>query len=162
MSKAVELKLGGTLKIFMSEIEDVPEGSVIVTLTYDRFTITMEGTQMAYTLPADKQVQVQVRYVDANGNPATVDGDVEWESSDDSIATVTVDPGDSSIAMVVPGADIGQVQIIATADADLGAGVRELITTMDVSIVGGEAVAGTITPVGEPIDKPAERSKRGK
>jgi hypothetical protein len=28
--------------------------------------------------------------------------------------------------------------------------VRELITTMDVEIVAGEAIAGTITPVGEP------------
>lgn len=162
MTKAVELKLGGTLKLIMSEIEDVPEGSVIVRLTYDRFTITTEGTQMAYTLPADKEVQVQVSYVDANGNPATVDGDVEWSSSDDSIAIVTVDPDDSSIATVVPGQDIGQVQIVASADADLGAGVRELLTTMDVTIVGGEAVAGTITPLGEPIDKPPAERKRGK
>jgi hypothetical protein len=38
----------------------------------------------------------------------------------------------------------------AYADADLGERVRELATTMDVTVMAGEAVAGTITPVGEP------------
>jgi hypothetical protein len=32
--------------------------------------------------------------------------------------------------------------------------VRELVTLLDVTVVGGEAVAGTITPVGEVEPKP--------
>jgi hypothetical protein len=111
---------------------------------------------MAYTLPADQQVKVQVSYVDANGNPATVDGEVQWESSDDAMATVTANPTNSFEALVRGATEIGQVQISATADADLGDGVRALVTLMDVSIVGGEAVAGVIEPLGpsEPIPKP--------
>ena len=108
---------------------------------------------MAYTLPADKQVEVQVAYVDANGNPAVVDGDVSWASSDPNIAAVTAE-ADTTKAFIVPGAGVGNVQITATADADLGTGVRELVTFMDVTVIGGEAVAGTITPVGEPTPKP--------
>ena len=38
--------------------------------TYDGFTIKAKGDAMAYTLPVDKQVHVQVTYVDAGGNPA--------------------------------------------------------------------------------------------
>src|SRR5262245_36004866 len=118
---AAELKIAGTLKLLMSEID---EPHVLVTLTYDRFTITCRGDDMAYTLPADKQVQVQVKYVDRNGNPAVVDGEVTWSSSDANIADVTADAADTTKATVAPGLATGQAQIVATADADLGEGVR--------------------------------------
>jgi hypothetical protein len=49
-----------------------------------------------------------------------------------------------------PRRSVGQAQVTATCDADLGDGVRELITLCDIEVVGGEAVAGTIQPVGEP------------
>jgi hypothetical protein len=48
------------------------------------------------------------------------------------------------------GGPLGQVQVTATADADLGEGTRTLTMTMDVEIVSGEAITGSITPVGEP------------
>jgi hypothetical protein len=107
---------------------------------------------MAYTLPAGMQVQVQVSYVDANGNPTTVDGLVAWAASDAGTLTVVVDPTDSTLATVQATGNIGQAQVTATADADLGAGTRPLVTLMDVTVVAGEAVAGTISPVGEPTD----------
>ena len=103
---------------------------------------------MAYTLPSGMKVNVKVAYQDAAGNPAAVDGDVTWASSDDATATVLVDGADSMAAVVSATGPVGQAQITATADADLGAGVRELITIMDVSVVAGEAVAGVISPVG--------------
>jgi hypothetical protein len=120
----------------------------LMTVRFNEFSITAEGNVM-YTLPVDHTVQMKVAYVDAKGNPATIDGDVSWASSDEAIATVSVDSADSSIVRVTPAA-VGQVQITAACDADLGAGVRELITIADISIVAGEAVAGTISPVGEP------------
>jgi hypothetical protein len=141
--------LGGVLDVVANGV-----GSVFVTIRYEQFELTARGDDMAYTLPVDKQVKVKISYVDANGNPAAVDGDVEWSSSDQKIAMVYGDPDDNMQAVVVPQGPVGQVQIVATADADLGAGVRELITTMDVTIVAGEAVAGTIEPVGGPIDIP--------
>jgi hypothetical protein len=107
-----------------------------------------------YTLPVDMEVKMQVAYVDSENNPAEIDGEVSWESSDDTIATVIVDGSDSTIVTVSPVGPTGQVQITASADADLGQGVRELITTSDITLVAGEAVAGTITPVGAPTPKP--------
>jgi hypothetical protein len=141
----VQFQLGGTLKFLIEE----PKGYVLVTVQYDRFTLTAKGDVMAYKLPDDKQAKVQVAYVDAKGHPASVDGDVTWSSSNEGVALVQVDPADSTIATVVPGDQLGQVQVTATADADLGAGVTELVTLMDVEVIGGQAVAGTITPVGE-------------
>jgi hypothetical protein len=152
----VAFKLGGTLEI----ITEPTKAGCFVTLRFGAFTVTARGNDMAYTLPADKQVQVKVSYVDASGNPAKVDGAVQWQSSDASIATVIVDTSDSAMALVRSGGKVGQVQITATADADLGDGVRELITTMDVEVVAGEAVAGTITPVGEPEDAPHVEHRR--
>jgi hypothetical protein len=109
---------------------------------------------MAYTLPVGKQVHVQVSYVDSAGNPAVVDGLVAWDSSDQNIVDVLVDDTDSTLAIVRAEGKVGLCQVTATADADLGLGTRTLITTMDVEVVAGEAVAGSITPVGEPEDIP--------
>jgi hypothetical protein len=109
-----------------------------------------------YTLPVDHTVKMQVAYVDARGNPATIDGAVSWESSDVSIIVVGVDPNDSTICRATPVGSIGQVQISATCDADLGDGVRELITLCEIEVVGGEAVSGTIQPLGDqqPVGHP--------
>jgi hypothetical protein len=103
-----------------------------------------------YTLPVDHTVSMQVSYVDARGNAASVDGAVSWQSSDESIVKLQVDKADDTICRAVPAGGIGQAQITASCDADLGEGVRELITTCDIEVVGGEAVAGSIQPLGEP------------
>lgn len=108
---------------------------------------------MAYTLASRMQVHVQVAYLDAAGNPAVVDGPVAWASSNASTIDVVVDAVDSSKALVRAVGPVGQAQVTATADADLGSGVRNLVTPMDVTVAAGEAVSGTISPVGaaEPI-----------
>jgi hypothetical protein len=144
----LQFQLGGTLKFLIDEPASRPGARI--TIRYDGLTLTAWGDGMAYTLPNDKMIAVQVAYVDGNGNPAVVDGEVAWGTSDPNLATVAANAADSTQATVTPAGAIGQVQVTCTADADLGSGVREIITTMDVDIVAGEAVAGTITPVGEP------------
>ena len=142
----VQFQVGGTLKFLVEE----PEGYAIMTIRYEAFTITAKGQGMAYKLPNDKMIAVKVAYVDSKGNPAQVDGNVSWESSDEGIVTIEVDSGDQMQAKVFPVGPAGQAQISVTADADLGEGVREIVTTSDIDVVAGEAVAGTISPVGEP------------
>ena len=110
---------------------------------------------MAYKLPNDHAIQLKVSYYDAKGNPAAVDGDVAWDSSNADVARVTVG-SDSTTCTVYPGDQLGQAQISATADADLGEGVTELITTGDIEVVAGQAVSGTIEPVGDPIPMPGK------
>jgi len=142
-----EFKVGGTLQIKKKKKKAI----CFVTLRQGSFMVTARGDQMAYTLASGTQVHLKVSYVDAAGNPATVDGDVAWSSSDETIAKVTMEGVDSALLQAV--GPTGQVQITATADADLGEGVREIITPMDLTVAAGEAVAGTIAPVGpaEPI-----------
>jgi hypothetical protein len=110
--------------------------------------ITAKGTHMAYTLPIDKLIVVQVGYTDAKGNKAIVDS-VAWSSSNGLVMT-TPDASDPTICTLTPEGTIGSCQVTADADADLGEGVRHLLTLFDITLVGGEAVAGTIVVTGDP------------
>jgi hypothetical protein len=60
---------------------------------------------------------------------------VSWDSSDETIVAVFTDSTDHTKAVVRPGGTLGQAQISAMADVDLGEGVKELATTMDVNVV---------------------------
>jgi hypothetical protein len=146
----VNFKLGGSL-----EFESPSAANCVVTTTIEGITIkatTTGDSQMAYTLPVDKQVHVAVQWLDRAGHPAPVDGPVTWATSDATIADVT-EGTDTSTAVIVPGVNLGTAQISATADADLGAGITNVICVLDVDVVAGQAVSGTISPTGpaEPI-----------
>jgi hypothetical protein len=142
----IGFELRGLIKI----LQQPSKAGAFVTLRYGAFIVTARGDQMAYTLPNGMAVQVKIAYQDASGNPAKVDGEVRWDTSDPALLTVQVDAGDTMNAVVATHGKVGQGQVTATADADLGEGVRSLVTIMDVDVVAGEAVAGTITPVGAP------------
>lgn len=144
----VEIVFGNVLKIM--EVAEEPRvlGHQLLTVQFGQFVITLKGDHVMYNLPVDHTVRMQVAYTDAAGNPATVDGDVEWFPANPEIAKIEVDPSDGTICKVIPVA-LGRTQVSAKADADLGEGVRELLTICDIMIVAGEAVAGSIQPVGE-------------
>jgi hypothetical protein len=145
----LEISFGTPLRIVVASEPQVPEVVAWLTIWYEDFKLTTKGGSVMYTLAIDHLVKMQVAYVDAKGNPAAIDGAVEWESSDPALATVTVDGSDSTVCTVTPVGPAGQVQVTAYADADLGQGVKELVTTVDIGLVAGEAVAGTVTPLGE-------------
>ena len=128
-----------------------PSRSVLISATCDGFTATGKGPEMTYTLPADKQVTLKVEFLDAKGNHATVDGDPRWSSSNEDVATATATAGNPWLADLKP-VSVGTCQVIVEADADTGEGVREVVFTMDVSVVGGEAVIGTISPASDPAN----------
>jgi len=106
---------------------------------------------MAYTLVSGTSENLEVAWVDEAGNAAVVDGPVVWASSDGTICPVVVDPADSSKSVMGKGALAGTAQITATGDADIGAGVTTLTAILDVTVIAGQAFAGTITPVGSPF-----------
>lgn len=155
----IAFELKGLLKILTSSDD---QSGVVVTTRFDEFTVTAKpkGQNMAYTLPVDRKVGVKISYVDSKGNPASVDGDVRWEESDKSIFLFQVNPNDSFQGTIMPQGSLGLAQLKAMADADLGEGVKPLITLFDLEVVGGEAVAGVIAPVGEPEPAAAAGKKK--
>jgi hypothetical protein len=99
-------------------------------------------------LPANASTTVSVTFTNANGMPAKVDGQVSWESSDPNIASVTADAADSTKAVVKAGPSAGEADIFATADADLGEGVKEVEAATNVLVIArGQAVGGEIHAV---------------
>jgi hypothetical protein len=130
------------------------QAGVWMSMKCEGITVRAKGPNMSYKLPNDKVVDVQVSYVDSKGNPAEVDGDVVWSSSNPEICDVEVNSSNSKVARITPGDSVGQAQIVATADADMGEGVRNISCFMDVEVIAGEAVAGVISPVG-PTQLPA-------
>jgi len=150
--------LGGTINVQLLPPLPAPSPSQAgawFSLQFNPALQVKARAPMSYTLPTDMMVGVQVTYTDAKGNPATVDGDVVWTSSDDNIAGAEPDAEDSTKANIVPAAKIGNVQITATADADLGSGVSNIIAVMSLTVVAGEAVAATIAPTGDPVPIPS-------
>lgn len=106
---------------------------------------------MAFLLPDTKKVSASVAFVDAAGNPASVQGAPAWSSSDESIVTVTVSDDGMSAEIVAVG-PIGTAQVSVTADADLGEGVINVSALADIEVVASQAVAAAIS-LGEPTDK---------
>ena len=153
-SNTITLQVGGALELILRQPPAEDEITTIVSVTFESFTATAKANHMAYTLANDHFITVSIAYEDAAGNPAKIDGDPAWASSDDTILTVDVDATNHFEASVTPVGLAGTAQVTVTADVDLGTGVKELITLFDVTVVAGEAVAGTIQPVGEPFPKP--------
>jgi hypothetical protein len=141
------IELLGTFKVLIREISTPAQAGAIIRATYGAFTATAKGNHMAYTMPVDAKVAMRVDYVDAHDNPARVDGAVTWTSSDPTVVSVVADSKDTQNALITAAGKLGAAQITAEADADLGDGVRELLTLLDITVVAGEAVAGVIAPV---------------
>lgn len=147
----IDIDFGAPVTISGILLKKVSQGEQWLTIYHYNFSIKVGGPEIMYTLPVDHKVEMKVTYVDAKGNPAAVDGPVTWTTSDGAKLNTLVDTVDSTLCSVVPVGPIGQVQVTASADVDLGTGVKALLTTCDIDLVAGEAVSGTIAPVGAPV-----------
>src|SRR5690349_2375384 len=109
---------------------------------------------MPFVLTADQKTRVSFDARDRYGNPASIDGDPRWETSDADVLTLTTFEGGRSADIVAAG-PAGTAQVTVRCDADLGDGVRELVGVLDVEVVGGEAVLLAITPAAAEPKGPA-------
>lgn len=108
---------------------------------------------MAVLTPT-QQVIVQVAYFDDRGNSARIDGEPTWSVSDPTVAEVVVGADNPFVAVVKALGPIGVAQVVVRADADLDEGeVRELIGTLDIEVVAGEAMVATVV-AGVPSEQP--------
>ncbi len=105
---------------------------------------------MATVLTVDQKLTATVAFQDSHGNPATVDGVPVWSAGDATIAAIT--PAADGMSAVVAAGNTGSTQISVTADADLGSGIRSIVGTADIQVVGGEAVTAGLT-LGTPEPK---------
>lgn len=103
-------------------------------------------------LTDEQQVQLAINPVTAHGHQAAIDGAPKWASSDSNVVEVIVDTADPKKAVAIAGG-IGKAQVSVTADADMGDGVREIVSTLDVEVVAAEAASLGIS-AGAPQTQP--------
>ena len=131
------------VKWTLGPVQSVPANFVIPRGTANT-THKQRSADMALILTDVQKVTLSVSFVDAKGNPATVDGAPVWSVSDANVLSVTA-AADGLSADVLTVGPLGTAQVSVTADADLGEGVKSLVGTLDVQVVGSEAVAIAIT-----------------
>ena len=102
-------------------------------------------------LPQGQLVDLTVTFYDANDNPTEApEGSINWESSDDGVATVAADSG--SDEATVTSVAIGETTITMTAGS--------ITATIDIAITGTTAAASAEIAAGEPYDSPAAAAQR--
>lgn len=100
---------------------------------------------MALTLQVTQQFPIEIQPVDARGNPAAVDGAPTWSVSDDTL--LKVEAADDGLSAVVSAlGPVGSAQVTVRADARMGAEVREIVGTLDVSLIAAEAATLRLVP----------------
>ena len=97
------------------------------------------------TMQAGTRATVSVEWKDSGGRTVKVDGPTAWVSSSPEIVQVEVATGNPQIANLLAPGPVGESSIQATADADLGEGVRSVTATIKITVIAGEAVGGEIT-----------------
>ena len=89
----------------------------------------------------EEQVSVVVTPKTPGNHPARIDGNVEFSSSDETVATVV---STGQFGAVVKGVAAGAAVITATFDADLGEGVTTVTLTGALEVVDAQAVTGVL------------------
>jgi hypothetical protein len=115
---------------------------------------------MPFVLTATQEIDLSIdpsSIRDKRGNVAPVQGGWAWEVSDATVGVVTVNPDDSSRAVLKAFGPIGSGTVAARSDADLGEGVVPIVASESFDVVAGQAVVATITPgtPREQVDEPA-------
>jgi hypothetical protein len=108
------------------------------------------STYSSATMPVGSMATCSVEWKDAAGNPVKVDGPTTWISTEPTIVQVTGGSSNPLITNIYAPGPLGTAQVQASADADMGEGVRKVTAVLDVTVIMGEAVSGEIkfTPTG--------------
>jgi len=101
-------------------------------------------------LGANQKAPLSVRFEDAEGNPARVDGIPAWTVSTPEVGELVVAADGLSAELVAGSPGTGQVNV--RADADLGTGTKEIVGVLDVDVLAGEAAVVVIAS-GPPVDQ---------
>lgn len=100
-------------------------------------------------LKLTEKLPLSIEVKDALGNAAQVDGAPAWALSNPDLGSLIVADNGLS-ATFFPSTAVGQVEVQVLADADLGEGVKQLLGTLVIDLISGEAVSVSIV-AGSPL-----------
>ena len=144
------LQINNTLESLVDVLEKInvalnpPEASRIFFFVEEDGVLKPIGGSMFQKVTEAKKFAIKI--VDKFGNDAKVDGAPAWASSDDSLVDIAVD-ADGMSAVVTPKGQVGSLAVQVKADADLGAGVVDLLGEVDLELIAGDAESISISEV---------------
>ena len=94
---------------------------------------------MSLLITNEQKVKLTINAVTAANRVAPLDGVPTWSVSDSAVLSLDVAPDGLSAYAISNGVGVSQVSVIA--DADLGAGIRELATFIEIQVIAAEAVS---------------------
>lgn len=95
---------------------------------------------MQITLTNAQKVHITLTPMDAQGNPAPVDGVPIWALSDPSFVTLEIaEDGMSAWAITI--GPVGTCRLNVSADADLGEGIVTIAGDLDIEVTASQAVS---------------------
>jgi hypothetical protein len=97
------------------------------------------------TLNDEQKVTLHAQPLTEAGNPAGIDGEIVWETTDPALLTLVPNGFDCD---VVTNGPLGIATVSASADSDLGEGVITITGEVDIEVI--QAPAATIEIVNEP------------
>lgn len=109
--------------------------------------ITTGGIKMAEFQASDELVSAtgRVAPLDAKGNPTVLDGTLAWTSSDESVATVEVDPSDQLSATVTIGnPGVALIEAVSQEMDNETGDAYEFRAQGTITVTPGDATVGSI------------------
>jgi len=103
-----------------------------------------ESENSTMLLSDSQQVDLSVAFKDKKGNVAAVEN-IQFATSDASILTVDQDTADPSKAVVKAVGPLGSGQVSVTADSLVGEGEAQIVGTLDIQVVAGQAVTAEVS-----------------
>jgi hypothetical protein len=92
---------------------------------------------------------------DAAGNPAVIDGDAKWSVSGDLGLGELQVAADNKSALFVRNGKVGTCAVEVRGDADLGPDVSEIVASVELVCLGGQAVKINLDAKAVPAVTPA-------
>jgi hypothetical protein len=138
---ALEIIFGSPLVVIHGT---APPAGYRAIVTIETPSLTVTGEFMSATMQVHSYATLSVQWKDIAGNIVKVDGPTNWESSNEDILEVEVATGNPQIANLYAPGEVGTAEVHATADADLGEGVKTVTATITVQVISGQAVSGDI------------------
>lgn len=95
------------------------------------------------TLTTDQKVNLKLNALTLTGKPANVDGVPLWSTSNANVISLVVSPNGLSAFAVASGAGSASVTVIA--DGDLTSGIKQLTTSVDLTVTQAGAASIVVT-----------------
>lgn len=129
-----------------------PVGRATTVEFYTEINGILTKVNNMFPLKVTQNLPLVLKALDAKGNPAQLDASnpPAWNVTDELLATLEI-AEDKMSAVLKPVGPLGVVTVTVHGDADLGEGQKDILGTVEIEMIAGDAVSLQVIP-GTPVD----------